>query len=124
MSITGYSPEKLTQAAGLVEQAGREIEGLRKGVEVKVQELLGAAARLHNPRDVGWSGAAAEKYRAAMHDWDLQAKNILASLERIFDNLNISAGQYSKASDDNMNLKVGAATNPVNDLLNRPVATG
>lgn len=123
MAITGYSPEKLTQAAGLVEQAGREIEGLRKGVEAKVQELLGAAARLHNPRDVGWGGAAAERYRAAMHDWDLQAKKILGSLERIFDNLNVSAGQYRQAADDNMNLNVGANTNGVNDLINRPVAT-
>ncbi|WP_214320857.1 WXG100 family type VII secretion target [Nonomuraea sediminis] len=120
MSITGYSPEKLVQAAGLVEQAGQEIEGLRKGVAAKVQELLGAARQI-NPRDVGWGGDAAERYRLAMQDWDLQAKNILDSLERIFDNLNISAGQYRKAADDNMNLNVGANTNAVNDLINRPV---
>ncbi|MFG3435864.1 WXG100 family type VII secretion target [Nonomuraea sp. NPDC047897] len=116
MSYYGASPEQVTKAAGQVQAAAQQIEGLRKGVAATVQELLASG------QAKSWQGNAATKYKMHMDQWDQGARRILESLERIYDNMNVSAKIYSAAAaeaEDNMRIGgVGANENAVDSLIN------
>ncbi|MDF2709984.1 WXG100 family type VII secretion target [Nonomuraea muscovyensis] len=116
MSYYGASPEQVQRAASQVQAAATQIEGLRKGVAATVLELLASG------QAKSWQGGAAEKYKFHMDQWDQGAKRILASLETIYDNMNVSAKIYSAAAaeaDDNMRLAdVGGNQNSVDALIN------
>lgn len=116
MSYYGASPEQVQAAARLVQAAATQIEGLRKGVAGTVLELLASGPAK------SWQGNAADKYKYHMDQWDQGAKRILGSLERIYDNMNVSAKIYSAAAaeaEDNMRIAaVGSNENAVDALIN------
>ncbi|MEU8247159.1 WXG100 family type VII secretion target [Nonomuraea sp. NPDC048916] len=115
MSLFGASPAQLQNAARYVEAAAQNIEGLRKGVATTVQELTASGVAS------GWEGTAAVKYRQHMDTWDVICKRIIQDLEKIYDNLNVGAGIYSKAEADSHNIGlsgVEANTNAVDALIN------
>ncbi|MFI7441209.1 WXG100 family type VII secretion target [Nonomuraea indica] len=118
MTYYGASPEQVQKAANLVQAAATQIQGLRKGVAGTVQELLDSGPAK------SWQGDAAAKYRMHMAQWDQGAQRIIDSLERIYDNMNVSAGIYSAAAaeaGDNLKVlgeHVGANENAVDSLIN------
>jgi WXG100 family type VII secretion target len=95
----GTAPTKLIKAAGQCESAAQYIEGMRKRVETIKGDLLAA----------GWKGGAAGQFGKALEAWDLDFRQVIKILEDIYDKLNINAGVYADAAQQNMDLS-GALT--------------
>jgi WXG100 family type VII secretion target len=115
VSLFGASPTQLQNAARHVETAAQSIEGLRKGVETTVRELTASGVAS------GWEGTAAAKYKSHMDNWDMICKRIIQDLEKIYDNLNVGAGVYSRAEADSHDIglsHIEANTNQVDALIN------
>ncbi|MEV0591867.1 WXG100 family type VII secretion target [Nonomuraea cavernae] len=115
MALYGASPAQLKTAAGYVEVAAQNIEGLRKGVATTVQELAASGVAS------GWEGTAAVKYKQHMDTWDVICKRIIQDLEKIYDHLNVGAGAYAAAEADSHNIGLGGIesnTNSVDALIN------
>lgn len=94
MSLYGASPTQLTSAAGKCEDAAREIEGLR----LKVKQIKAG---------LQWQGGAYNKFAGAMDQWDIEFQRVIKILETIYDRLNIGAGVYRNAADQNMDIAGG-----------------
>ncbi|GGO83017.1 WXG100 family type VII secretion target [Nonomuraea cavernae] len=105
------SPTQLDVAANHVETAAQTIEGIRKGVDARVNELVGR----------GWAGGAAGKYKKHMLEWDAACRNIIADLERIYDTMRLNRVGYSAAEAEAQNMNLGDVpvnTNAVDQAIN------
>lgn len=94
MALYGASPTQLTNAAGYCQDTAQYIEGMRQRVQTIKGDLT----------NQGWRGAAARKFGAALDQWDREFKDVIGILEDIHDRLNIGAGVYRNAADQNMDL--------------------
>ncbi|MEV0307404.1 WXG100 family type VII secretion target [Nonomuraea fuscirosea] len=112
MALYGASPTQLTNAAGYCEETAQYIEGMRQRVQAIKTQLT----------TQGWKGGASQKFSGALDQWDLEFKAVIKSLEDIYDRLNIGAGVYKNAADENMDLAgraTGAGAGRVDSLINR-----
>ncbi|MCF6467749.1 WXG100 family type VII secretion target [Nonomuraea sp. MG754425] len=94
MSLFGASPTQLANAAGYCQDTAQYIEGMRQRVQTIKGELT----------TQGWRGGAAQKFSAALDQWDVEFKAVIQILEDIHDRLNIGAGVYRNAAEQNMDL--------------------
>lgn len=99
MALYGASPTQLTNAAGYCQDTAQYIEGMRQ----RVQQIKGDLTTQ------GWKGGAAQKFGTALDQWDVEFKAVIKILEDIYDRLNIGAGVYRNAADENMNIAGGFA---------------
>jgi WXG100 family type VII secretion target len=102
----------LTNAAGYCQDTAQYIEGMRQRVQAIKNQLT----------TQGWQGGAAKKFSDALDLWDVDFKAVIQSLEDIYDKLNMGAGVYKNAADENMDLAGTATTagaNRVESLINR-----
>ncbi|MEQ4715238.1 WXG100 family type VII secretion target [Nonomuraea sp. B19D2] len=91
------TPEQMIVAAGHVKEAAEAIDSLRRSVGTAIEQLTQMAGGRQ-----GWGGQAANQYRVHMEKWDQICRNkIIRDLEKIFDDLNVTAGVYSNAEADN-----------------------
>lgn len=97
MSLYGASPTQLIAAAGHCQDTAQYIEGMR----VRVQEIKAG---------LEWQGGAYKKFSSAMDQWDVEFKGVIQILEDIYDRLNMGAGVYRNAADQNMDLTQGFAS--------------
>lgn len=112
MALYGASPTQLTNAAGYCQDTAQYIEGMRQRVQTIKNNLT----------TQGWKGGAAQKFGQALDQWDVEFKAVIKSLEDIYDRLNIGAGVYKNAADENMDLAGRATTagaGRVDSLINR-----
>ncbi|MFC4120083.1 WXG100 family type VII secretion target [Nonomuraea zeae] len=94
MSLYGASPTQLTNAAGYCQDTAQYIEGMRQRVQAIKADLT----------TQGWRGGAAQKFSGALDQWDVEFRAVIKILEDIHDRLNIGAGVYRNAADQNMDL--------------------
>ncbi|TYB64392.1 WXG100 family type VII secretion target [Nonomuraea sp. PA05] len=94
MALYGASPTQLTNAAGYCQNTAQYIEGMR----LRVQEIKGDLTTQ------GWRGRASEEFGRALDNWDAEFKAVIRILEDIHDRLNMGAGVYRNAADQNMDL--------------------
>lgn len=94
MSLYGASPTQLTNAAGYCQDTAQYIEGMRQ----RVTEIKGDLT------SQGWRGGAAQKFSHALDQWDTEFRAVIKILEDIYDRLNIGAGVYKNAAEQNMDL--------------------
>ncbi|WP_327087495.1 WXG100 family type VII secretion target [Nonomuraea sp. NBC_01738] len=94
MSLYGASPTQLTNAAGYCQDTAQYIEGMR----VRVTEIKGDLT------SQGWRGGASQKFGIALDQWDTEFRAVIKILEDIYDRLNIGAGVYKNAAEQNMDL--------------------
>ncbi|TMR96077.1 WXG100 family type VII secretion target [Nonomuraea basaltis] len=99
MALYGASPTQLTNAAGYCQDTAQYIEGMRQRVEQIKADLT----------TQGWKGGASQKFSAALTQWDGEFKGVIKILEDIYDRLNIGAGVYRNAADQNMDIAGGFA---------------
>ncbi|MER7363336.1 WXG100 family type VII secretion target [Nonomuraea wenchangensis] len=110
MSLYGASPTQLTTAAGYCQDTAQYIEGMRQRVvEIKA--------------GLQWQGGAYKKFSEAMDQWDVEFKGVIKILEGIYDKLNIGAGVYRNAADQNMDIvggfaSAGASGGRIDSLIN------
>ncbi|MCK2221294.1 WXG100 family type VII secretion target [Actinomadura sp. ATCC 31491] len=97
MSLYGASPTQLTTAAGYCQDTAQYIEGMRQ----RVQEIKAG---------LKWQGGAYQKFSNAMDQWDVEFKGVIKILEDIYDKLNMGAGVYRNAADQNMDIVGGFAS--------------
>jgi WXG100 family type VII secretion target len=112
VALYGASPTQLTNAAGYCQDTAQYIEGMRQRVQTIKNNLT----------TQGWKGGAAQKFGQALDQWDVEFKAVIKSLEDIYDRLNIGAGVYKNAADENMDLAGRATTagaGRVDSLINR-----
>ncbi|MGI5283937.1 WXG100 family type VII secretion target [Nonomuraea polychroma] len=102
----------MTNAAGYCQDTAQYIEGMRQRVQAIKNQLT----------TQGWKGGASAKFSAALDQWDVDFRAVIQSLEGIYDKLNMGAGVYKNAAEENMDL-AGAATTAgasrVDSLINR-----
>jgi WXG100 family type VII secretion target len=55
----------------------------------------------------GWKGGASQQFGKALDQWDLDFRAVIKILEGIYDKLNIGAGVYADAAQQNMDLSSG-----------------
>ncbi|MGP3955566.1 WXG100 family type VII secretion target [Nonomuraea sp. 3N208] len=89
----------MTNAAGYCQDTAQYIEGMRQRVE---QIKTGLTTE-------GWKGGASEKFAAALTVWDTEFKGVIQVLEDVYDRLNMGAGVYRNAADQNMDIAGGFA---------------
>ncbi|PZG17907.1 WXG100 family type VII secretion target [Nonomuraea aridisoli] len=94
MSLYGASPTQLTTAAGYCQSTAQYIEGMR----LRVQEIKAG---------LQWQGGAYNQFAQAMNRWDTEFTQVIKILEDIYDRLNIGAGVYRNAADENMDIAGG-----------------
>ncbi|NRQ39080.1 WXG100 family type VII secretion target [Nonomuraea sp. NN258] len=99
MSLYGASPTQLTNAAGYCQDTAQYIEGMRQRVQAIKGDLTSQ----------GWKGGASQKFSQALDQWDVEFRGVIKILEDIYDRLNVGAGVYRNAADQNMDLS-GALT--------------
>jgi WXG100 family type VII secretion target len=97
MSLFGASPTELTTSAGYCEETAQYIEGMRQRVQTIKGDLMAA----------GWKGGASQQFGKALDQWDLDFRAVIKILEGIYDKLNIGAGVYADAAQQNMDLSSG-----------------
>jgi len=100
VALYGASPTQLTNAAGYCQDTAQYIEGMRQ----RVQQIKGDLTAQ------GWKGGAAQKFSSALDQWDVEFKAVIKILEDIYDRLNIGAGVYKNAADQNMDVAGGFAS--------------
>ncbi|MEU7832134.1 MULTISPECIES: WXG100 family type VII secretion target [unclassified Nonomuraea] len=96
-TLMGTAPSKLTKAAGQCEVTAQYIEGMRQRVQTIKGDLMAA----------GWKGGAAGQFGKALDAWDVDFRQVIKILEDIYDKLNINAGVYSNAAQQNMDISSG-----------------
>jgi WXG100 family type VII secretion target len=99
VALYGASPTQLTNAAGYCQDTAQYIEGMRQ----RVQQIKGDLTTQ------AWKGGAAQKFSSALDQWDVEFKAVIKILEDIYDRLNIGAGVYRNAADQNMDIAGGFA---------------
>nr|WP_281287113.1 WXG100 family type VII secretion target [Nonomuraea turkmeniaca] len=99
MALYGASPTQLTNAAGYCQDTAQYIEGMR----LRVEEIKAGLTT------EGWKGGASEKFATALTQWDTEFKGVIQILEDIYDRLNMGAGVYRNAADQNMDIAGGFA---------------
>ncbi|MEV0617185.1 WXG100 family type VII secretion target [Nonomuraea sp. NPDC050404] len=112
MALYGASPTQLTTAAGYCETTAQHIEGMRQRVQTIKTQLT----------TQGWKGGASQKFAQALDAWDIDFKAVIKILEDIHDRLNMGAGVYRNAADENMQLAgraTAAGSNAVDSAINR-----
>ncbi|MGW4792819.1 WXG100 family type VII secretion target [Nonomuraea sp. MG754425] len=97
MSLYGASVTQLTNAAGYCQETAQYIEGMRQRVEQIKADLT----------TQGWQGGASQKFATALTAWDGEFKGVIRILEQIYDKLNMGAGVYKNAADQNMDIAGG-----------------
>ncbi|MFC5815483.1 WXG100 family type VII secretion target [Nonomuraea harbinensis] len=97
MALYGASPTQLTNAAGYCQDTAQYIEGMRQRVQQIKADLTSQ----------GWQGGAAQRFSTALDQWDGEFKGVIKILEDIYDRLNIGAGVYRNAADQNMDIAGG-----------------
>ncbi|MGW0801882.1 WXG100 family type VII secretion target [Nonomuraea sp. NPDC002799] len=114
MSTVGASPAQLIKAAGHCQQTAQYIEGMRQRVEAINSGLV----------NQGWKGDAAQAFGRALTSWDGEFKKVIALLEQMYDKMNMNAGVYRNAADQDMDL-MGSLTSAgeagrIDNLINLP----
>jgi WXG100 family type VII secretion target len=97
VALYGASPTQLTTAAGYCQDTAQYIEGMRQRVQQIKTDLT----------TQGWKGGAAQKFAGALDQWDGEFRGVIKILEDIYDRLNIGAGVYRNAADQNMDIAGG-----------------
>jgi len=92
--LYGASASQLTTAAGYCQDTAQYIEGMRQRVQEIKGDLTGQ----------GWKGGAAQKFGTALDAWDIEFKAVIRILESMYDKLNMGAGVYKNAAEQNMDL--------------------
>ncbi|MEU1387764.1 MULTISPECIES: WXG100 family type VII secretion target [unclassified Nonomuraea] len=102
----------MTNAAGYCQDTAQYIEGMRQRVQTIKGDLT----------TQGWRGGAAQKFGHALDEWDVEFKAVIRILEDIHDRLNIGAGVYRNAADQNMELSGSLArdgfTGRIDNVIN------
>ena len=96
-TLMGTSPTKLIKAAGQCETTAQYIEGMRTRVQTIKADLMAA----------GWKGGASQQFGKALDAWDVDFRQVIKILETIYDRLNVGAGVYSNAAQQNMDISSG-----------------
>ncbi|MGI5269182.1 WXG100 family type VII secretion target [Nonomuraea sp. CA-218870] len=94
MALYGASPAQLQTAAGHCEKTAQQIEAMRQRVEQIKGDLT----------TQGWKGGAAQRFAQALTAWDGEFKQVIKILEDIYDRLNMGAGVYRNAAEQNMDI--------------------
>ncbi|RSN14370.1 hypothetical protein DMB42_07595 [Nonomuraea sp. WAC 01424] len=112
VALYGASPTQLTNAAGYCQDTAQYIEGMRQRVQTIKGDLT----------TQGWRGGAAQKFSHALDEWDVEFKAVIKILEDIHDRLNMGAGVYRNAADQNMELSGSLArdglTGRIDNVIN------
>ncbi|MCA2224280.1 MULTISPECIES: WXG100 family type VII secretion target [Nonomuraea] len=96
-TLMGTAPTKLIKAAGQCETTAQYIEGMRQRVQTIKGDLMAA----------GWKGGASQQFGKALDAWDVDFQQVIKILESIYDKLNMGAGVYSTAAQQNMDISSG-----------------
>ncbi|NUW40960.1 WXG100 family type VII secretion target [Nonomuraea rhodomycinica] len=110
-ALAATSPTSLKKAAGYCQTTAQYIEGQRR----RVQDIKAYIM-------VNWESNAARAFGRALDQWDIEFNQVIKILEGIYDKLNIGAGVYANAADDDMDLVQGlmntGQTGGIDSLIN------